>query len=61
MVAGFVTGKLRGLSLPDCARLATACSIGALSQVGPRLPPPAAIESFATQVTIEPVTIEPLN
>jgi 1-phosphofructokinase family hexose kinase len=52
MVAGFVTGQLRGLSLPDCARLATAFSIGALSQVGPRLPPPDKVESFMHQVSM---------
>jgi 1-phosphofructokinase len=52
MVAGFVTGQLRDLSLPDCARLATAFSIGALSQVGPRLPPATTIESWMSQVTV---------
>lgn len=53
MVSGLVTGKLRGLSLPDCARLATAFSVGALGQIGPRLPPPAVIESFVDQVKVE--------
>lgn len=53
MVSGLVTGKLRGLSLPDCARLATAFSIGALTQVGPRLPPTDKIESFTHQVNIQ--------
>lgn len=52
MVSGFVMGRLRGLSLPDCARLATAFSMGALSQVGPRLPPPATVESFMHQVVV---------
>lgn len=53
MVAGLVTGKLCRLALPDCARLATAFSMGALSQVGPRLPPRDTVESFAAQVNIE--------
>lgn len=53
MVAGFVTGKLRGLPLTACAQLATAFSIGALSQVGPRLPPPETVEAFAAQVNVE--------
>jgi 1-phosphofructokinase len=53
MVSGFVTGKLRELNLSDCARLATSFSIGALSQVGPRLPPKEVIESFMDQVTVE--------
>jgi 1-phosphofructokinase len=56
MVSGLVTGKLRGLSLHDCARLATAFSMGALSQVGPRLPPPATVESFMSQVSLEGLT-----
>lgn len=55
MVSGLVVGKLRGLSLPDCARLATACSMGALSQVGPRLPPLATLEAFQDQVVVEVV------
>jgi 1-phosphofructokinase len=53
MVSGVVTGKLRGLPLADCARLATAFSIGALSQVGPRLPPVGTVESFMSQVAIQ--------
>lgn len=52
MVSGLITGKLRGLCLSDCARLATAFSIGALSQVGPRLPPPETVESFMPQVAL---------
>lgn len=52
MVAGFVTAKLRGLPLTDCARLATSFSLGALSQIGPRLPPIAAIESTMQQVML---------
>jgi 1-phosphofructokinase len=53
MVSGFVTGKLRGMAIDDCARLATAFSMGALSQVGPRLPPPATVESFMEAVQIQ--------
>jgi 1-phosphofructokinase family hexose kinase len=55
MVSGLVTGKLRGLSLVDCARLATAFSICALSQVGPRLPPKQIVESFMEQVIVQPL------
>lgn len=55
MVSGLVTGKLRGLSLIDCARLATAFSMGALSQVGPRLPPQKTIESFMNKVNVQPL------
>lgn len=53
MVSGLVTGKLRGLSLADCARLATAFSMGALSEVGPRLPARETVESFMERVMIE--------
>ena len=34
MVAGIVAGKLRGLSLAECARLATAFSMTAISHIG---------------------------
>ncbi|HEY9643579.1 MAG TPA: 1-phosphofructokinase [Coleofasciculaceae cyanobacterium] len=60
MVSGLVTGKLRGLSLHDCARLATAFSMGALSQLGPRLPPPETIESFSSQVSLEVLAASPV-
>ena len=52
MVAGLVTGKLRGLSLADCARLATSFSMGALGQLGPRLPDPNTVASFMAQVSV---------
>jgi 1-phosphofructokinase len=55
MVAGLIVGKLQGLALADCARLATAFSMGALSQVGPRLPPQETIASFMSQVKIIPL------
>jgi 1-phosphofructokinase len=53
MVSGFITSKLRGLTLADCARLATAFSIGALSQVGPRLPLPETVESYMSKVDVQ--------
>lgn len=52
MVAGFVAAQMRGLPLPDCARLATASALGALTQLGPQLPPAPAIESLMAQVTL---------
>ena len=57
MVAGIVTGTLRGLDLSDRARLATAFSLGALGEIGPRLPPPDVVESFVPRVRIQPVDI----
>lgn len=52
MVAGYVLGALRGLPLADKARLATAFSVGALSQLGPRLPPPSEVEALAPNVAL---------
>jgi len=56
MVAGFVAGTLRGWPLTDCARLATASALGALTQLGPRLPAPEIIESTMAQVRIGEAT-----
>lgn len=55
MVAGLVMGKLQNFSLSDCARFATACSIAALSQIGPRLPPKVTVESWMSNVTVTPL------
>jgi 1-phosphofructokinase family hexose kinase len=55
MVAGLVAAKLRGWPLAECARLATATAVGALTQLGPRLPAPAVIESLLPQVTVQAV------
>ena len=52
MVAGIVTGTLRGLDLAGRARLATAFSLGTLGEVGPNLPGPEVIESLAARVQI---------
>ena len=58
LVAGFVAGSLRGWSLTDCARLATASALGALTQPVRRLPPTPAIESLLAKVSVRPV-LEP--
>ena len=52
MVAGLITGKVRGLSLSDCARLATAFSLGAITSVGHNLPAPETIQAYFQQVTV---------
>lgn len=52
MVAGFIAGNLRGLPLADCARLATASALGALTQLGPRLPATPIVAEFMTRVTV---------
>lgn len=56
MVAGFVAGSLRNLPLSDCARLATACAVGALTQLGPRLPALSVIESSMAQVMVQEIS-----
>lgn len=55
MVAGILIGTLRGLDLGGRARLATAFSLGALSAVGPDLPPADTIASFAERVQVSTV------
>lgn len=52
MVAGLITGKVRGLNLSDCARLATAFSLGAITSAGHNLPAPETIQAFFQQVTV---------
>lgn len=56
MVAGTVAGKLRGLSLADCARLATAFSTTAISHVGHDLPSVAEVEALRAQVVVRELT-----
>jgi len=56
MVAGIVAGKIQGLSLVECARLATAFSVVAISHIGSGL---SSIE--AVQAAMERVTIRELS
>ncbi|MBD2113688.1 MULTISPECIES: 1-phosphofructokinase [Cyanophyceae] len=55
MVAGTVAGLLGGEPLRDCATLATAFSMGALGQIGPRLPPMKNIQAMRKLVTVQEV------
>ena len=57
MVAGIVHGSLQGLPIDDLARVATAFSLGALGEIGPRLPTRAAVEAFVPRVTIQSLTV----
>jgi 1-phosphofructokinase len=52
MVAGLIAAKLQGLDLGACARLGTAYSLGALGQIGPRLPAPDILLTYVPEVTI---------
>jgi 1-phosphofructokinase len=52
MVAGIVAGKLSGLSLAECARLATAFSMTAISHIGSGLHSVEAVQAARAKVTI---------
>jgi 1-phosphofructokinase len=52
MVAGIVAAKIRGLALAECARLATAFSVTAISHIGSGLPSIEAVQSARERVTI---------
>jgi 1-phosphofructokinase len=52
MVAGIVAGKIRGLALDECARLATAFSTSAITHIGSGLPSVEAVQLGMEQVTI---------
>jgi len=52
MVAGLVAGKSQGMSLEECARLATSFSLGAITSVGAHLPEAAVLKAYAEQVQI---------
>jgi 1-phosphofructokinase len=56
MVAGLLASTLRGFDLADRARLATAFSVGALGEIGPKLPAPSVIESGMGKVDIHPLS-----
>lgn len=56
MVAGVVAARLRGLSLADTARLATAFSLSALTRAGDGLNLQAETDAFASRVQITPVS-----
>ncbi len=52
MVAGLVAGKTLGLSMAECARMATAFSIAAITQVGSGRTSVEAVNSAMDRVTI---------
>lgn len=54
MVAGLVAGISKNLALQDCAKLATAFSLSAVTRLGRDLPKPAVIEEFQQKVEIVP-------
>ncbi|PTV96536.1 fructose-1-phosphate kinase [Rhodobacter aestuarii] len=52
MVAGLIHAATLGLDLAEMARIATAFSLGALGEIGPRLPAIARIDALARDVEI---------
>jgi 1-phosphofructokinase len=52
MVAGLVAAQIQGLSLADCGRLATAFSVGAISQSSYNLPTHDTLRRYFHQVRI---------
>lgn len=59
MVAGLVSGAMRGLPLGERARRATAFSMGAIAQLGSGLPPRETLEELAARVTLREVATQP--
>ena len=52
MVAGLIAGQVQGLSLPECARLATAFSLGTITRVGSYLPTREVLQAYVEQVSV---------
>ncbi|GAC1402809.1 MAG: 1-phosphofructokinase [Ktedonobacteraceae bacterium] len=56
MVAGLLAGQRQGLNLSDCARLATAFSMGAITRIGPHLPIRETLQMYARSVSVRAIT-----
>ena len=52
MVAGLIAGHVQALSLSECARLATAFSLGAITSVGHNLPASEMLQAYVQQVSV---------
>jgi 1-phosphofructokinase len=59
MVAGLVAGQVQGLNLADCARLATAFSLGTITRLGAHLPTPDILQAYVQQVSVHTYTQVP--
>lgn len=53
MVSGLIAGQIQGLNLSDCARLATAYSLTAITREGSTSLEPKTLETFVQQVAIQ--------
>ncbi len=52
LVAGLLAGLAQGMNLADCARLATAYSLGRITSLGSSLPDRETLQAYVQQVTI---------
>ena len=59
MVAGLIAGQVQGVSLPECARLATAFSLGTITRVGSHLPAREVLQAYVEQVSVHTWTSVP--
>jgi len=59
MVSGTVAAKTQEASLADCARLGTAFSLSAVTNVGSGLPSLEAVETYKSQITVR--NLEPIK
>lgn len=55
MVAGLVSGRLRGLPLDEMARQAAAFGAGTVTRLGPHLPDSDTLRRLAEQITVQPL------
>jgi len=55
MLSGMVAGKIENRSLKECARLATAFSIVAVTHIGAGLPPATSLKSIECQVQLDEI------
>lgn len=55
LVAGLLVGQSKGLDLAECARLATAYSVGIITSPNRQLPDAAVLQALASQVQIQEI------
>ena len=55
MVAGLVAGQIQGLNVVDCAKLATAFSMGAITRTGSHLPSREMLQLYAESVSVHTI------
>lgn len=61
MVAGLIAGQVLGLELQECARLATAFSMAAISQLGTHLPDSDTLQAYRDQVDIRELDVSDVS